>query len=137
MLYVFIRNTFTCMWLSLNPISVWNTWMESTRKSLIPILKIIPLNLIISYNHLWVCIKNPMHYEYHLFPVVGLIWHCFSQNQLTSIHFLVILLGYIQWTVLYESKSYILLVRLTNRERFLQQIANLLRWKPSRLLKLL
>ena len=36
---------------------------------------------------------------------------------------------------MYESKSYILLVRLTNRERFLQQITNLLRWKPSRLLK--
>ena len=39
--------------------------------------------------------------------------------------------------VIYESKSYILLARLTNRKRFLQQIANLLRCKPSRLLKLL
>ena len=57
--------------------------MESTRKSLIPILKIIPLNLIIPYNHLWVCIKNYMHYKYINFQ----LWVCTALFLTESINF--------------------------------------------------
>ena len=71
-----MRNAFTCMhviikWI--NPICVWNTWMENTRKNLIPILIIIPLNSIIPYIHLWVCIKNHMHV---LLIWISLIFNC-------------------------------------------------------------